>query len=87
MDDFVNDTVPPTIRLSSNHLTNDAIPPLSESELYKRAKELGAQNKIMRSYIGMGYHNAGVPPIILRNVSSCRRTVKKSPYQPEIAQG
>lgn len=68
MDDFIKDTVPPSIRLTANPLDNHSIPSLSESELYRRAKQVASANKVMRSYIGMGYHNAVVPPVILRNV-------------------
>ena len=69
MEDFVRDTVPPAIRISPDVINDETIVPLSESELFKRAKTLGGNNKSMRSYIGMGYHNAVVPPVILRNVS------------------
>jgi len=72
MEEFIKETVPPAIRLSSETLTDNTITPLSESELFRRAKQVGSKNKVMRSYIGMGYHNAVVPPVILRNVSpSC----------------
>ncbi|KAF8528086.1 glycine cleavage system P-protein-domain-containing protein [Hysterangium stoloniferum] len=88
MEDFVHDTVPPTIRLLSNPTNNEAIVPLSESELFQKAKQIGAQNKLMRSYIGMGYHNAVVPPVILRNVmENPSWYTPYTPYQPEIAQG
>jgi glycine dehydrogenase len=70
MDDFVGETVPSKIRLLGTSVDNDSIPALSESELHARAKELGARNKPFKSYIGMGYHNAVVPPVILRNVST-----------------
>jgi glycine dehydrogenase len=66
---FITDTVPQHIRTDSSVVSNESIPPLSESELLKRATELAAQNKPYRSYIGMGYWNAVVPPVILRNVS------------------
>jgi glycine dehydrogenase len=102
MDAFVNSTVPPKIRVSGS--VNDAtISPLSESELYLRAKELAAKNKKFKSYLGLGYHNAVVPPVILRNVSSLIHILllligwqvmenpawytPYTPYQPEIAQG
>lgn len=68
MDAFVDATVPSKIRVSSTSVSDTSIPAYSESELYYRAKELGARNKSFRSYIGMGYHNAVVPPVILRNV-------------------
>ena len=69
MDAFIAATVPAHIRIPQDNITNDTIPSLSESELTQRAKALGRDNKIFKSYIGMGYHNNVVPPVILRNVS------------------
>jgi glycine dehydrogenase len=69
MDAFVGDTVPPKIRVTASDISNDTIAVFSESQLHARAKALGAQNKSFKSYIGMGYHSAVVPPVILRNVS------------------
>ena len=69
MDAFVGDTVPAKIRVASTSVSNGTIAPLSESELYKRARELAEANKPFKSYIGMGYHNAVVPPVVLRNVT------------------
>ena len=68
MDAFIEATVPPKIRIPANSLDSTSIQALSETELYARAKELGTQNKPFKSYIGMGYHTAVVPPVILRNV-------------------
>ena len=68
MDAFVADTVPPKIRIPAAVVTNESIPALSESELLQRARQLAHKNKPVKSYIGMGYHNAVVPPVILRNV-------------------
>lgn len=65
---FVADTVPPKIRVAENNISNESIPALTESELFNRARELASANKPIKSYIGMGYHNAVVPPVILRNV-------------------
>lgn len=67
MNTFISDTVPPTVTLSSHDID---MPALSESQLHERVKELAAMNKPFKSYIGMGYHNAVVPPVILRNVYS-----------------
>ncbi|EIN13970.1 glycine dehydrogenase [Punctularia strigosozonata HHB-11173 SS5] len=88
IDSFVAEAVPAHIRLSPHALDNTSIPALSESQLQKRAHELGAMNKRFRSYIGMGYHNAVVPPVILRNVmENPAWYTQYTPYQPEIAQG
>ena len=65
---FVADTVPPKIRVSTTLVDNISIPSLSESQLHDRAKKLAGENKSFKSYIGMGYHCAVVPSVILRNV-------------------
>ncbi|KAF8445594.1 glycine cleavage system P-protein-domain-containing protein [Boletus edulis BED1] len=69
LDSFLAATVPPTIRIPATTISDVTMPALSESELHARAKALGSQNRKFKSYIGMGYHNAVVPPVILRNVS------------------
>jgi glycine dehydrogenase len=68
MDAFVNEAVPSKIRIPPDAISDKEIGPLSEAEFLRRAKLLGAENKPFKSYIGMGYHNAVVPPVILRNV-------------------
>ncbi|EED79122.1 predicted protein [Postia placenta Mad-698-R] len=88
MDAFVAATVPSKIRVASAAVSNESIPSLSESELHRRARELGKLNTPVKSYIGMGYHNAVVPPVILRNImESPAWYTPYTPYQPEIAQG
>ncbi|TFK30904.1 glycine dehydrogenase [Coprinopsis marcescibilis] len=88
MDAFIADTVPNKIRIPTTTLTNETIPVLSESELQGAAKSLGELNKGFKSYIGMGYHNAVIPPVILRNVmENPAWYTQYTPYQPEIAQG
>ncbi|TIA92682.1 hypothetical protein E3P99_00520 [Wallemia hederae] len=84
---FINDAVPSNIRIEDT-INDRAIPPLSESELLARAKELGTQNKLLKSVIGMGYHNAVTPPVILRNITENPAWYTSyTPYQPEISQG
>ena len=72
MADFVADAVPNEIRVAETDISSSTIPALSELELHYRAKELADENKPFKSYIGMGYHNAVVPPVILRNVRLAR---------------
>lgn len=88
MDAFIEDTVPSRIRVSAESLDNTSIPVLSESQLHTRARALAGENKRYKSYIGMGYHSAVVPPVILRNVmENPAWYTPYTPYQPEVAQG
>jgi len=85
IDDLINQTVPQNIRLNRD-LTLD--PPKTEAECLARLREFGRDNKIWRSYIGIGYYNCIVPPTILRNLlENPGWTTQYTPYQPEISQG
>lgn len=62
MDEFISSAVPPEIRIGVDVVSDSApvgaIPALSESELLRRATELGAKNLVYQSFIGLGYHQA-----------------------------
>ncbi|KAN0133205.1 Glycine cleavage system P domain containing protein [Lactarius tabidus] len=88
MDAFVDEVVPSKIRIPTDAVSDNVIGPLSEAELLRRTKLLGADNKQYKSYIGMGYHSAVVPPVILRNVmENPAWYTQYTPYQAELAQG
>ncbi|KDE09263.1 glycine dehydrogenase subunit 2 [Microbotryum lychnidis-dioicae p1A1 Lamole] len=91
MDAFINDCVPSSIRISDQEVSETggrAIVALSEQELLRRATELAKKNRVHRSFIGLGYHQAVVPPVILRNVLENHGWFSQySPYQAEISQG
>ena len=60
----------------------------TETETLAYLKQLAAQNKLNKSYIGMGYYDTLVPPVILRNVmENPGWYTAYTPYQPEISQG
>jgi glycine dehydrogenase len=63
--DLIDSTVPKHIRLS-RPLTMDA--PMSESEALASLKTIMSKNKVLKSFIGMGYYETLVPGVILRNV-------------------
>jgi glycine dehydrogenase len=85
MDELVKSTVPPNI-LTDKELDLD--PPLSESEAMARIKQYAKKNKVMKSYIGAGYYDTQVPPVILRNVlENPGWYTAYTPYQAEISQG
>ena len=88
MTDFIEDVVPADIRLSSAFSLNGAAHGLSESETLATLKELASQNRVFRSFIGMGYYNCFVPPVIQRNIlEDPGWYTQYTPYQAEISQG
>ncbi|KAI9632563.1 glycine dehydrogenase mitochondrial precursor [Dioszegia hungarica] len=89
MDSFINECIPKDVRVSPlSDNDADGIRPMSELELRRRAEEVAGMNKGMKSYIGMGYHNAIVPPVIQRNVlENPAWYTAYTPYSPEQAQG
>jgi glycine dehydrogenase len=59
-----------------------------EAQVLARLRELAAKNRVLRSFIGMGYHGTHTPAVILRNVlENPAWYTAYTPYQPEISQG
>ncbi len=85
LDELIDQTVPQGIRFrQSLNLPQ----PRSESEVLADMRHLAGQNKIHRSFIGMGYYNCLVPPVIQRNIlENPGWYTQYTPYQAEIAQG
>jgi glycine dehydrogenase len=85
LEQLINETVPDNIRLK-NPLDLD--PAMSEYEYLSHIKELSEKNKVFKSYIGLGYHEAIVPSVIQRNIlENPGWYTAYTPYQAEIAQG
>ncbi len=85
LETLIRETVPESIRLKQPlHLA----PAQTEHEFLADLKSLAQENKIFKSYIGMGYANCITPPVILRNVlENPGWYTQYTPYQAEIAQG
>ncbi|GGG89446.1 glycine dehydrogenase (aminomethyl-transferring) [Polaribacter pacificus] len=85
LDQLIDETVPDHIRLEKEL---DLAPAMSEYEYLSHIQELAAKNKVYKSYIGLGYHEAIIPSVIQRNIlENPGWYTAYTPYQAEIAQG
>ncbi|HEX8211315.1 MAG TPA: aminomethyl-transferring glycine dehydrogenase [Longimicrobium sp.] len=85
LDALIDDTVPPSIRLERPLKLG---PERSEYELLSELREMMSSNRVFRSFLGMGYHDCIVPPVIQRNIlENPGWYTQYTPYQAEIAQG
>ena len=85
MEGLIESTVPSAITLPKELDLDEA---LSESEALSKLKNMTDKNKVMKSYIGAGYYDTIVPPVILRNMlENPGWYTAYTPYQAEISQG
>jgi len=85
LDDLTAQIVPKSILREPFLQMDDAVP---EAEALANLKALADQNKVYKSFIGMGYHDTRLPNVITRNVlENPGWYTAYTPYQPEIAQG
>ena len=63
-------------------------PPATEAQALAELKALAAQNQVLKSFIGQGYHGTHTPGVILRNIlENPAWYTAYTPYQAEISQG
>ncbi|KAL8171124.1 hypothetical protein V2J09_022928 [Rumex salicifolius] len=87
LDSLIDATVPKSIRLPSMEFSKFD-EGLTESQMFTHMKTLADKNKVFKSFIGMGYYNTFVPPVILRNImENPGWYTQYTPYQAEISQG
>jgi glycine dehydrogenase len=85
LDELIEKTVPPSIRLKAPLNLPKG---MNEFEYLNHIKEIGAKNKIFKTYIGMGYYNTITPGVITRNIlENPGWYTSYTPYQAEISQG
>jgi glycine dehydrogenase len=64
-DELINQTIPGDIRLKNPLPVGEG---LSEFEYHAHLRKLEAENKLYKSYIGLGYHGTITPAVIQRNI-------------------
>ncbi len=85
IDQLIYETLPDGIKLQK---TLDLEPALSEYEYATHINTLANKNKLFKTYIGLGYHQAKTPAVIQRNIlENPGWYTAYTPYQAEIAQG
>jgi glycine dehydrogenase len=83
--DLIDAIVPPSIaRRDAMRLP----PPLTETEALAELRAIARRNRLLKSFIGQGYHGTLTPGVILRNIlENPAWYTAYTPYQAEISQG
>jgi glycine dehydrogenase len=85
VDELIDHTIPTAIRLKK---PLDLPSGLTEYQYHKHLRGIAAKNKVFKTYIGLGYYNTIVPPVIQRNIlENPGWYTAYTPYQAEISQG
>ena len=85
LDELISKAVPEHIRIDADMGIGDEV---SENQYLRILREKAKENKVYRSYIGMGYYGTITPSVILRNVfENPGWYTQYTPYQAEISQG
>jgi glycine dehydrogenase len=84
-DDLITRLVPASIRRANAM----ALPPaIGEAQALAELRTIARRNRVLRNFIGQGYHGTITPGVILRNVlESPAWYTAYTPYQAEISQG
>jgi len=85
LDELVDTAIPESIRFRR---PLDIPAGASEHDALRELRSIAVQNRVYRSYIGMGYNDTITPPVIQRKVlENPSWYTAYTPYQAEIAQG
>ncbi|HVS17625.1 MAG TPA: aminomethyl-transferring glycine dehydrogenase, partial [Planctomycetota bacterium] len=88
LDALIDETVPASIRLAGG-LSRALLPDgRGERELLDELRATARKNRVLKSYLGLGYHDTFVPGVIQRNIlENPGWYTQYTPYQAEISQG
>jgi glycine dehydrogenase len=84
--EFMDRVIPESIRLKKPIQNPKA--GIDEHLALEKLRTIAAQNKVFRSFIGLGYHETILPGVIQRNIlENPGWYTQYTPYQAEISQG
>lgn len=86
VEELISQVIPASIRLRKPL----ALPAegMTEYQFSEHIRKIASKNRIMRSFIGLGYYPSAVPAVISRNVfENPAWYTSYTPYQAEISQG
>ena len=82
---LIDALMPANIRRSQGM---DLPPPATEAQALAELKRLAGRNRLLKNFIGQGYHGTHTPGVILRNIlENPAWYTAYTPYQAEISQG
>ncbi|HEX6309791.1 MAG TPA: aminomethyl-transferring glycine dehydrogenase [Longimicrobiales bacterium] len=85
LDELIDVAIPEAIRMRAPLRIQEGA---SEYDALRELRSIAAQNRVFRSYLGMGYHDTITPPVIQRKVlENPAWYTAYTPYQAEISQG
>jgi glycine dehydrogenase len=85
LETLISQTVPSRIRLGR---ALDLPAPATEAEALAELAAKMSANKVLKSFVGLGYHGTITPPVLLRNMfENPAWYTAYTPYQAEISQG
>ncbi len=85
MDELMDEAVPPAIRVKEPLNLPEAE---DEHAFLERLGQIASENRLYKSFIGMGYYDCVTPPVIQRNLfENPSWYTPYTPYQAELSQG
>ena len=85
LEELMEKTIPASIYLRSPLELQEGV---DEHDYLEQLQEVAAKNSTFKTYIGLGYYNTYLPPVIQRNMlENPNWYTSYTPYQAEISQG